>query len=309
MEEGNPAASRGHPKKRFMNKLRFFALVGLLGFGLASIHAQTPRFPVIATLSETEQKKANQFLAGKTGNEDFSYASPLIDSDGILGVAIAFRAMALGGLNPEFRFVTPPNSARERELVKTGEVMMAGSLQWDYWFEKLGDSVYQSSVVVKNGQTEKGLYSTVEKAKTYKLKVAKDLAGVSVATSKNWVIDWGTVERLGFKTTIDAQNRTSMFRMVQGDRADVTLQAFSSSPDMSIEDSGVKLVPIEGIKVALTGNRSFMVSRSNANGERVFSALQKGLAVMRSSKEIDRALRESGFLNLNVKDWTLLKAQ
>ena len=287
---------------------RYLLIMLLVVFGL-TVQAQTATFLVKLTLSETDQKKVGQFLGEKTGKEAFSYASPLIDSDAILGVVIAYRALSLAGVNPELSFVSVPNSARERELVKSGDVVMSGALQWDYWFDKLGDSVYRSAVVIENGLTEKGLYTTASKLPGYKLKSAKDLALISVVSTKNWVIDWGTLEKLGFKSTLDAQTRTSMFKMVDVGRADVTLQAFSSLPNMAIEDSGVKLVPIDGIKIALNGSRAFMVSKINPDGKKVFAALEKGLAMMKANKEIDRALRESGFLNTKVKDWTLVKVQ
>lgn len=289
-----------------------FGLMVLFSLGVlsvATVQAQTPTFLVKATLSESDQKKVNQFLAGKTGKEPFSYASPLVDTDTVLGAIIAYRALALGGLNPEFSFLSVPNSGREREILKAGEAVMGGGLQWDYWFTKLEDSVYQSTVVVENGQTEKGLYASADNVQNFKVKTVKDLGVISVVSTKNWVIDWATVEKLGFKSALDAQTRTSMFKMVSTGRADVTLQGFSNEGDLGIEDSGIKLVPIRGIKVALNGTRSFMVSKAHPDGKKVFSALEAGLAIMKKTKEIDRALQESGFLNTKVKDWTLVKVQ
>ena len=297
------------PPMKTMNRYLSLVLVVLFGLGLTAVHAQSSTFLVKATLSEPDQKKVNQFLMGKNGKAGFSYDSPLIDSDSVLGAVIAYRALALGGLNPEFSFVDVPNSARERDMVKAGEAVMAASVQWDYWFEQYGNAVYRSSVVIDNGLTEKGLYTTAEKSTSFKLRTAKDLAPLSVVSTANWVIDWATLKKLGLKATLDSPTRTAMFKVVAGGRADATLQSFSNLADMGIEDSGVKLVPIRGIKVALNGARAFMVSKANNDGKKIFEALEKGLAVMKGSKEIDRALQESGFLNPKVRDWTLLKAQ
>lgn len=291
-----------------MHKHVIVFLSVLISFCSVSLVAQTtPSFKVKATLSETDQKKVVAFFKNHDPRETFSYASPLIDTDVVLGGVIALRALALGGLNPEYDFVSIPNSAREREMLKNGDAAVGCGTQWDYWFDQLGDSVYRSSTVIDNGLTEKGLYAMLDKADSIKVKSPKDLATVSVVSSKNWVIDWGTLQKLTVKAVLDAQTRSAMFKMVQAGRAETTLQGFANTPGMAIEDSGIRLVPVKGIKIALNGSRSFMVSKAHPDGKKIFDALEKGLAQMKASKELDRALHESGFLNAAVKDWLLVK--
>jgi hypothetical protein len=47
----------------------------------------------------------------------------------------------------------------------------------------------------------------------------------------------------------------------------------------------------------------------NPHGAVAFAALQKGLAIMNQSGELARALTESGFFNVDVKNWKSIQPQ
>jgi hypothetical protein len=72
---------------------------------------------------------------------------------------------------------------------------------------------------------------------------------------------------------------------------------------MSITVGGITLYPIKGWKILLNGSRHYVVSKKNPHGAAAFEALQKGLATMKQSDEVARALTESGFFNVNVETW------
>src|SRR5690606_32606822 len=95
-------------------------------------------------------------------------------------------------------------------------------------------------------------------------------------------------------------------RMVSAQRADFTLAPFQPSPDMKIELNGMELVPIEGLKVAITGTRHWPVSRRHPRGQEIYDALQKGITLMKQRGIIRKAYEESGLFQPEVGAWRLI---
>ena len=97
--------------------------------------------------------------------------------------------------------------------------------------------------------------------------------------------------------------------MIEGGRADFTLQDFSALDDLSIEEGGVRLYPISHVKIALEETRHFFINRNQPDSRSVFAAMQRGLRLMHEQGEIKRALMEAGVINSRVRSWTLLNGR
>lgn len=261
------------------------------------------------SLSATDTAKYLRFMSGKQITDKINYKSTDLDTAQALDAVLIAKAITLGGMSADFEFAKIPNSERERAMVLAGDVTVAGTSQWDWWVDENKDAVYKSDVVVANGSFEKGLYTTQERAGAMAITAQADLANLSCVSNKSWRVDWDTLSRVGFKSVQSAPNTEAMFKMVQGAHADMTVQSFSGLPDMSITVSGITLYPIKGWKVLLNGSRHYVVSKKNPQGAAVFAALQKGLAIMKETDEVARALTESGFFNVNVKDWKTIQVK
>ncbi|MGC4065155.1 MAG: hypothetical protein QM784_11015 [Polyangiaceae bacterium] len=261
------------------------------------------------SLSATDTEKYLRFISGKQLTGRLSYASPDLDTAQALDAVLIAKALVLGGVSADFEFAKIPNSERERAMVLAGDVTVAGTSQWDFWADENAADVFKSDEVVPNGAFEKGLYTTRERADDLVLDTPTDLSRYSCVTNKSWRVDWNTLSRLGFKSLQAAPNTETMFKMVQGGHADLTVQSFSGLPDMSITVGGITLYPIKGWKVLLNGSRHYVVSKKNPLGASTFAALQKGLAQMKQVDEVSRALTESGFFNVNVRDWKSIQAR
>jgi hypothetical protein len=261
------------------------------------------------SLSATDTAKYRHFMADKKLTDKTTYRSPDLDTAQVLDTVLIAKAITLGGGNADFEFAKIPNSERERAMVLSGDVTIAGTSQWDWWADENADAVYKSDVVVPNGAFEKGLYTTKLRADSLAIKTQEDLASFSCVSNKSWRVDWNTLSRLKFKSLEAAPNTETMFKMVDGGHADLTVQSFSGTQDMSITVAGITLYPVKGWKILLNGSRHYVVSKKNPHGKSAFEALQKGLAIMKQSDEVVRALTESGFFNVNVKDWKSIHSQ
>lgn len=260
------------------------------------------RVPITAE----EKYKLDAFLRGRDIQQINDFASPELDSVGPIEHVIFRKALLLGGLDARFEDAVVPNSVRAREETALCEVTGGGTAHWHPYYAQLSREVYESSPVIAQGVYEKGLYTTREKAATLKIAGLDSLRKLTAVTSDTWVIDWATLQGLSLKALYSGANRTAQFRMVQGGRADFTLQDFSAAPDMEIEDQGVRLYPIPGVKIALSGTRHYFICRKAPEAAKVFAALQKGLQIMRQSGEIDRILSSSGFVSKGARGWLLL---
>ena len=125
-------------------------------------------------------------------------------------------------------------------------------------------------------------------------------------TVGSWALDAKTIEAMKLKGVEKAAKIENVFLMIDKQRADFTLGEFSANADLSVESNGVKLVPVPNCKVAIAGSRSWVVSKKSPNADALLAALQKGVKALRAESRIERALKESGFLNPKVVAWKRL---
>ena len=259
-----------------------------------------------SSITAIEKKKVDAFLNGRSALEINNYHSPDLDSIAPLEHVLFRKAVLLGGIDAVFEDFIVPNSARARASVHNGSALACGGAQWHLYYPALSAHVFESDAVIASGIYEKGLYVTRDKQKRFQIKSRDDLQKLSAVTNSNWDVDWATLSGLQLASLYSVPTRESQFKMIDAGRADFSLQDFSGSPDLSIEEQGVRLYPIPGVKIALIGSRHFFINRDSPHSRAVFDALQEGLKILKQRGEIDRALAESGITNRAVANWLRL---
>jgi hypothetical protein len=262
------------------------------------------RVRISDTLSDG--KKFKEFIKVSNLRDVRSFKSQLLDSNAVLDSVLIARALVLSGINAEFDIETIPNSAREREMVSEGIVDIAGTTQWDFYKGRYFRNCFFSSIVIPDGFFEKGLYTTKAKSESFRITSNSDLSKYSFTINKNWVVDWKTLEELRPKIVYDSPTRQTMFAMVSHGRADLTLQGFSANPYLSIEEDGVRLYPIKGVKIVLNGTRHFMINKKNRE---LYEAVERGIQIMKNDNSLMTILKQSGFYNSSTENWIILRAQ
>lgn len=259
-------------------------------------------------ITESEKQKLDAFIAGRSITSIRDYRSVQLDSIAPLEHFLFRKAVLLGGLDARFEDFIVPTSARARESLRGGTALAGGTAQWHVYFPAVQDKVLESDEVIKRGWYEKGLYTTRLRLPDYPIKTDRDLSKYVVVTSKTWEVDWATLNTMSFASVHSAPTRATQFKMIAGGHGDFTLQDFSSRADLSIEEQGITLFPVPGVKIALSGTRHFWVYKDNPASSAVFEALQRGLRLLHQQGEIKRALTESGIRNAAVESWTPLAA-
>lgn len=221
----------------------------------------------------------------------------------VASLVILQQALHHGGLTPRLKFVETPNTARARMMVRNGEVVMASQ---DLWSTAFTDDVYMSSAIIPEGKFFKGIYGLKSNKKLMQVRSLKELRDFTPVCSSSWVVDLKTMHHLRFDYVHNVPRFDLMTNLIRMQKADFILYGFTGNKDMSLKYNGVTLYPVPGIKIALEDSRHFMVSKVHPDGERIYAALERGLAIMREQGTIQRYFKESGFYNQETDDWKLL---
>jgi hypothetical protein len=290
------------------NALRVsLTLAGLLGAGGSVALADTVQARVHVKIAADSQivESFNSWTAVTPWEQITKYSGSYVNRP-TLDLVLEIQALKAGGLDFDFELVPTPNYERAKLEVVEGRADLSAETIWDDEITDNSASLLKSNVVLQNGEFEKGIYTLPTNTKLLSISTLEELrqyVGVTVGT---WALDVKTMEAMNLKGVERAIKIENVFLMIQKQRADFTLSEFSASADLSVEDAGVKLVPVPNYKVAIAGSRSWIVCRKSPNADAILAALQKGLEILQADGRINRALKESGFLNPKVTDWKRL---
>lgn len=224
----------------------------------------------------------------------------------VIELVLLHQALKLGGFDTPVSIVPEQNYRRTLHQVAAGELISSGALVWRSDTLALTDELLISDAVVKDGEFIVGLYTAHDNAKALATP-PRELHQLKVVSNPNWKSDIQTLELLGFDHLYLTNTWVSMVRMLAAHRADVTLAPFQPGTNMFVDQPEGLLVPIPGVKVALSGSRHWVISRRHPQGQDFHRALQSGLKQMRKDDRINQAYRESGFYHPQVTHWQLLK--
>jgi hypothetical protein len=233
------------------------------------------------------------------------YGGPSARRD-VIELVLLQQALHLGGY--EGRVILRPENSylRALKLIQDGKVPVSGALKWHEDIKPYTDTLFETPALVREGEFIAGLYTRATNQRALGATTLEQISHLSAASNAHWKADVATLKSLGIKKIHYSTYWVQIVRMVVAGRADVTLAPFQSNPDMKVIVDTVELVPIPGIKVALSGSRHWPVSKKHPQGAEIFAALEKGIAQLEKENIIQRAYEECGFFHPGVKTWTLL---
>ncbi len=218
-------------------------------------------------------------------------------------LVLQLQALAAGGLDFDYEIHPHANHGRAVIEVQQGYADLTAETVWDSEIARQNEGLLSSQCVIRDGEFEKGLYVLPGNARLLHANLPDALPEFVGATVFNWPVDLQLLENMGLKRIEKASKAENLFQLIQAGRADFALLEFASTPDMSVENGGVKLVPIPECKVSLPGGRSWIVSRRSPHAAAIVSSLNAGLAALRAEGRIERAFRECGFFHRKVARW------
>lgn len=245
------------------------------------------------------------FLAGRQPSEITFYGGPHARRD-VAELILLQQALTLGSFQKQLVFMEDENYFRSiRNVVEGKTLTMSGSI-WLQDLDTVKERVYVSQPLVRDGEFVAGFYTSPYNTKALNSKSLEDLTQLRVVSSSQWKPDLQVLEKLGFKHIMYTPNWINMVRMINAGRVDLTLAPFGLEQDMRIQVNGMTLTPIPEVKIIIPGSRHWPVSRNHPYGAEFFTALEKGISILRAQGTIERAYRESGFFHPEVAEWKLL---
>jgi ABC-type amino acid transport substrate-binding protein len=225
----------------------------------------------------------------------------------VVDLVLQLQALKAGGLDFDYELVVYPGFERAKLETVQGKADLSAETVWDRDITEHADKLLKTDPIIRNGEFEKGLYVLSTNAAALKVASVDDLKNFSCAVPAAWSLDVELLEQLHTKNMEKPGRIENVFLMLEKGRVDFALMEFSATPDLTVENNGVRLVPIPNCKVALNDSRSWIVSKASAESAAIFAALDKGTKALRAEGRLERAFKECGFLNQNTANWKRLK--
>ena len=285
------------------------ATLALLLAGLLTPTAFAAKDPITILTQQDVYNDYQQFVGKRDPLSLTHFDGPGSRRD-VAELVLVQQALALGGLKRPVKLVKVDNSSdsysRYLKEILSGNATMGGNTAWLVDLKPIEDKVFISPPLIRQGEFEAGLYTTPDNSKAIAARSLADVQQLTAVVAESWKPDVSTLESLKLGQILKTQSWDSMVGMVVKHRADMLLAPFQPTPDMSLEASGHKFVPIPNIKVGLQGSRHLFVSKLAPAGKETALALEKGLTILREKGLIERAYKESGFFNTRTEGWNRL---
>lgn len=223
-----------------------------------------------------------------------------------IDLILQLQALATSGLDFDYELVVLPTHGRSLIEVVQGYADLTAETVWSSEIAELGSQVLKTDAIINQGEFEKGIYALPENTRVHEVKTVEQLSEFVGATVFNWSVDVKTLQSMGLKRVDRASCMENVFQMIRERRADFTLLEFASTPDLSVADHGVKLMPVPNCKIALPESRAWVISATSPHAAELSEALRDGIRMLRSEGRITRAFEQSGFFNAQTARWQQL---
>lgn len=234
------------------------------------------------------------FLDGRNVLEITNFSGKTIRRD-VVDMIIAQQALKLGGFEHNFQYAPGKMNFRNTKLLELGRLLISFDSYWYSDAEALGDTVFISAPVIRNGEYVAGIYTTKTNQAVLNIQTLDDLSSFTAVSTPKWRTDWATLQELPLKELIREDEWLSQARMVNLGWIDFLLMAFHSTPDKSFTLEKIHLVPVDGVGVELKDSRHFVISSKHPLGKKAYAAINTGLEKLRETKSITKAYTQAGF--------------
>lgn len=277
----------------------------LLVLCLLLFTAQAETLKTVITVDRDVFEDARRFLNGRDALTITDFSTSYARRD-VVDFILIQQAVALGGITLRVRYEPGNYDARNLRSISSGILLIGLDTFWHSELSDLQHDLYISQPLIRRGEYLAGLFTSPNNHRALAVTELQQLQKLSAVSSKNWRADWLTWQQIGPASLLDEHSWPSQAKLVSKQWVDVMLAPFLPQLPFSIITEEYHLVAVPGVKIMLDDSRHVAVSRRHPDGERVFTALQKGLTLLRQQGVIERAYTQAGFFHPAVRDWKLL---
>lgn len=205
------------------------------------------------------------------------------------------QAIKTSGIADSITLIPFPGQARAFALLNSGKADGFGNSLFRFRVEKKTDILKFTSPVIAIGDYQVGLFTAENRKDVLNVRTRNGLAKLTGITVSKWVIDRKTMYSLNLERVQEVTRWELIAKMIEGGRADFT---FSRLDRKVIDQHGIKMLRIEGLKASLQDPRVLIIQRDN---ERLFAAVQSFISA--NTKAIRDAFVLSNFITEKYTGW------
>lgn len=276
---------------------------GLLLFSVC--RAEMDNSSVTIAIQDDIKTQYFEFIAGRNILDVDDYTG-LHASRDVVEHALLIKAIRLGGFTLPVKYIQVDHPPRRIKLMQQGLIHLSATPMWLNEVKRYEHKLHISKTVLAAGRAEAGLYTHSANTDVLAVKKPAELMKLVAVSNQNWQHDWKILKQLNFNGLYHTGKYTTMLDMIYKKRADVMLGPFYNSNDLSFTHNGETYLPISNFKVIMPDSRHFPVSRHTAHSQPLIEALDKGLAILQARGEIEKAYRQSGYVNDKVAQWQVI---
>lgn len=225
----------------------------------------------------------------------------------VVELVLLHQALRLGGYDEPIELVVQHlEYLRSIRIIANGSYPLWANSVWRSDAQEMANSLYLTKPVVQRGEYLVGLYTHPSNSKALAAQTLQDVQQLAALSNENFSVDWKTLQSLDLRAIYSNPNWYSYGKALANNRADFMLTPFQPTAGQVFlhkeytkndeVEVTVVLVPIPNLQVYLDGSRHWIISKKHPEGEKLFQALEKGLAILEQTGQRKKALLQSGFI-------------
>ena len=218
-------------------------------------------------------------------------------------LVIMQQALYKGGLDIDFDFVISPNHKRSGALLSSGKAVISSFFSYA---EAQPKDTYISSAVMAPRTLKKGIYGLASNKALMRVKSLDDLKPLKGVLVEAWKNDMKILKSHGITQIEVVPKYLNIFTRIAHRGIDYTLLDYPHNDELIQYNNKIKLYPVPNLMLELEGSRHFFISKNHPDGKRVFTALEKGLGIMKDDGTIEKYFRQIKIIRDDFKHYKVL---
>ena len=211
-------------------------------------------------------------------------------------MALLCEAFTTADIADRLDFYPYPNIKRAVADIAAGRADIIGTTMFKA--EADGD-VLRSEPTLRLGEFQVALFTTPSRRQIKNISTVKELRELRGITVKHWMLDLKTLEGMGLKSIVKANNLTQIPKMIDRGRADFTLSYLDRA---TTDHMGGPLVRIDGFRASFQDERVFVVAKQRPE---ILKTINEFLSDSRNQPEdrVRAAHLKIGFISDKYDHW------
>ena len=168
------------------------------------------------------------------------------------------------------------------------------------------DNLLLSTAITPLQKFIKGIYGLKNNQALMKIKTVEELQQLSTVSHISWHDDHVTLEKLGIKNIAKVSRYRALFTRVAYRYIDFVLLDFPNNKSGNRISKEITLVPVPNLAIESKGTRHFVLSSTHPDSNKVYQALNQGLAIMQAQGLLNEYYQQAKIIRADLTHLTIL---